>query len=187
MRDFVLLSRTSSDKIDLNNLSFGRWDMAARAINSAIWVAHGLREARIRLVLGASTPPKTVIFDNNIKKVNPDERNIAGWIKKVLEGTSENPGISVSEQSFQTLIKSMSYNKFYILHEKGKDISEIDFGENPQFVLGDHIGLPPRDEEFVQRFDHELVSIGPESYLASQCISYINIELDRRGLNNEGL
>ncbi len=182
MRDFVLLSRTSSDKVDLNNLSFGRWDVIARCINSAIWVAHGLRQARIHVVLGASDPPKTVVFDSNIRKVNPDEKNIAGWVSKVLKAESENPGIAVEENSFQGVIKSFSGRKFYILHEKGKDISEIEFVENPVFVLGDHIGLPPRDEEFVQRFDHELVSIGPNSYLASQCMSYINIELDRRGI-----
>jgi len=182
MRDFVLLSRTSSDRIELNNLSFGRWDVIARCINSAIWVAHGLRQATIRVVLGASNPPKTVVFDSNIRKVNPDEKNIAGWIEKVLKAESENPGISVIEGSFQSVIKSMSDRKFYILHEKGKDISDVEFAENPVFVLGDHIGLPPRDEEFVQRFGHELVSIGPNSYLASQCISFINIELDRRGI-----
>lgn len=182
MRGFVLLSRTSSDKVDLNNLSFGRWDVIARCINSAIWVAHGLRPARIHVVLGASSPPKAVVVSNDIKKVNPDEKNIAGWIKKVLSKESENPGIIVSENSFQSLIKSLSGRKFYILHEKGKDISEVEFSENPVFVLGDHIGLPPKDEEFVKRFDHELVSVGPQSYLASQCISFINIELDRRGI-----
>ncbi len=185
MRDFILLSRTSPDKIDLNNLSFGRWDVIARCINSAVWVAHGLRPARIHAVLGAASPPKTVVFDNNIRKVNPDEKNIAGWVKKVIEGTGENPGIFVAERSFQDVIKSFASGKrkFYILHEKGNDIKEVEIDENPVFVLGDHIGLPPKDEEFVKRFDHELVSIGPRSYLASQCISYINIELDRRGMD----
>ncbi len=182
MRDFVLLSRTSSDRIDLNNLSFSRWDVLARCINSTLWIAHALRPARIHIVLGASTPPKTVVVDSNIRKINPDEKNIATWISKVLKDESKNPGISVVESSFQSVIKLFSGRKFYILHEKGRDISKIDFDPNPVFVLGDHIGLPPKDEEFVERFDHEKVSIGPRSYLASQCISYINIELDRRGI-----
>jgi tRNA (pseudouridine54-N1)-methyltransferase len=182
MRDFIMLSRTSGDNIDLNNLSQGRWDFLSRCINSAIWVSHGLRPARMHVILGSANPPKTVVFDNSIKKVNPDEKNIATWIKKVLEKTSENPGIHIEENSFQTKIKSMSDRKFYILHEKGKDIREIDFDPNPVFVLGDYIGLPPRDEEFVKRYAHELISIGPKSYLASQCISYINIELDRMGI-----
>lgn len=182
MREFILLSRTSSDKIELNNLSFGRWDVIARCVNSTLWIAHALRPARIHVVLGAANPPKTVVVDDSIKKVNPDEKNIAAWISKVLKNGGENPGISVSENSFQTLIKSFSKRKFYILHEKGRDIGEIEFDANPVFVLGDHIGLPPKDEDFVKRFDHELISIGPRSYLASQCISYINIELDRRGI-----
>jgi len=182
MRDFVLLSRTSSDRIEMNNLSFGRWDVLARCINSAIWVAHGLRPARIRIVLGASTPPKTVVFDNNIKKVNPDEKNIAGWISKVISKESKNPGISIEEASFQSVIKALATEgrKFYILHEKGRDIKEVEISKDPVFVLGDHIGLAPHDQSFVERFGHDLISIGPRSYLASQCISFINIELDRR-------
>lgn len=184
MREFILLSRTSSDKIGLNNLSFGRWEVAARCVNSALWIAHGLREAKIHVVLGAASPPKTVVVDSSIKKVNPDEKNIATWISKVLKGESENPGIHVEEKSFQDVIKSFAAEgrKFCILHEKGADISRVEFGAGPVFVLGDHIGLPPKDEKFVKRFDHELVSVGPRSYLASQCISYINIELDRQGI-----
>lgn len=185
MREFVLLSRTSSDRIELDNLGCGRWDVVARCINSAVWVAHGLRQARIHVVLGAASPPKTVVFDSGIRKVNPDEKSIAGWVKKVLESRSENPGIFVAEHSFQDTIKSFASGKrkFCILHEKGKDIKEVKIGENTVFVLGDHIGLPPKDEAFVRRFDHDLVSIGPRSYLASQCISYINIEMDRRGVD----
>jgi tRNA (pseudouridine54-N1)-methyltransferase len=184
MREFLLLSRTTTDRIELNNLSFGRWDVLARCINSALWIAHALRPAKMHIVLGASSPPKIVTFDPAIKKVNPDEKNIAAWIAKVIEGKSRNPGISVAEGSFQTAVRGFaeSGRKLFILHEKGKDIQDVELPEDPLFVLGDHIGLPEKDEAFAKRFPHELVSIGPRSYLASQCISYINIELDRRGI-----
>jgi len=48
------------------------------------------------------------------------------------------------------------------------------------FVLGDHLGLPRNEERFVERFEHDKISVGSVSYLASQCITILHYELDRR-------
>ena len=183
MREFVLLSRTSSNKIDLNNLNTGMWDSVARCVNSALWRAHSLRRAKIHVVLGAADQPRIVTVDNSIKRIGPDEKSIATCISKVMKKEAENPGIAYVPGSFQYVIKTLSKRKFYILQERGRDISKVEFELDPVIVLGDHIGLPAKDEAFVRRFDHEFVCVGPKSYLASQCISFINIELDRRGVD----
>jgi tRNA (pseudouridine54-N1)-methyltransferase len=68
---------------------------------------------------------------------------------------------------------------FYILHEKGTDIARVKLKEDSVFVLGDHLGLPRNEEKFVERFEHEKISLGTTSYLASQCITVLHYELDK--------
>jgi len=69
---------------------------------------------------------------------------------------------------------------FYLLHEKGRAISDVEFEPDAVFILGDHLGLPRNEEKFVERFAHEKVSLGTTSYLASQCITVLHYELDTR-------
>ena len=69
----------------------------------------------------------------------------------------------------------------YVLEEGGKDILEVDVGENPVFVLGDHIGLPRKVEGFALRYG-EKVSLGKRPYLAASCITVINYLLDRKAI-----
>jgi len=68
-----------------------------------------------------------------------------------------------------------------VLEEGGKDIFEVDIGENPVFVLGDHKGLPKRVKGFALRYG-EKVSLGKQLYLASSCIGIVNYLLDRRAI-----
>jgi len=69
---------------------------------------------------------------------------------------------------------------FYVLHEKGRDISTVELMEDSVFVLGDHLGLPRNEEKFVARFEHERISLGTSSYLVSHCITVLHYELDRK-------
>ncbi|GAI73185.1 unnamed protein product [marine sediment metagenome] len=71
-------------------------------------------------------------------------------------------------------------NFFYILHEQGRDISEVKLKVDSVFVLGDHIGLPEKEEQFVAQFEHDKISLGTTSYLASQCITVLHYELDKK-------
>jgi tRNA (pseudouridine54-N1)-methyltransferase len=69
---------------------------------------------------------------------------------------------------------------FYILDEKGQAISDVELKEDSVFILGDHLGMPRTEEEFVARFEHEKISLGSISYLASQCITMLHYELDKK-------
>ncbi|KYH42584.1 MAG: hypothetical protein AYL33_002020 [Candidatus Bathyarchaeota archaeon B63] len=73
----------------------------------------------------------------------------------------------------------MSRREIYVLEEKGQDIRSVRFGESPVFVLGDHVGLPKKDEAFALRFGKK-ISIGKRPYLAATCIDIINYLLDSR-------
>ncbi len=197
MRTFVLWSRgITSPDFNLNDLpsSGKRIDIVARCIISALWLSHALRrDTRIYAVLyGAPEPPKTVLFTPEIKRVSPDERSIAIWLKKALnkhrgrrdkEWVTLSNGIKISGKSFQDVIKELADEgcSFYVLHERGKSIEQIEIKENPVFVLGDHKGIPKNEEAFVLR-KGERVSLGRKSYLSSFCISVIQWICDNRGI-----
>jgi tRNA (pseudouridine54-N1)-methyltransferase len=67
----------------------------------------------------------------------------------------------------------------YVLEEGGKDLKEVEFGENSVFVLGDHVGMPKKTESFALRFG-EKISLGKTPYLAMSCITVINYILDQK-------
>ena len=67
----------------------------------------------------------------------------------------------------------------FVLEEQGENISDADLGDNPVFVLGDHVGLPRKDEKFALRYGKK-ISLGKKPYLAATCVDVINYFLDRR-------
>jgi len=160
-------------------------DLVARCVCSALWISHDLRrDSCIHVVACGSPNPPVVIsfYGNRLRGVSPDERNIAAWIKKTLARKRKNPGINIRKLSFQQLVEELASegNIFYVLHEKGRDIARVKLKADPVFILGDHIGLPRKEEKFVERFEYEQISLGTISYLASQCITVLHYELDKK-------
>ncbi|MBA7516882.1 putative pseudouridine methyltransferase [subsurface metagenome] len=189
MKQFILYTSkaVTSPDFSLDDLpgSGGRMDLVARCICNALWISHDLRrDSCIHVVACGSPNPPVVIsfYGNMLRDVSPDERNIAAWIKKALAKKRKNPGISIRKLSFQQLVEELASegNFFYILHEQGRDISEVKLKVDSVFVLGDHIGLPEKEEKFVAQFEHDKLSLGTTSYLASQCVTVLHYELDKK-------
>ncbi|MBU5574986.1 MAG: tRNA (pseudouridine(54)-N(1))-methyltransferase TrmY [Candidatus Aenigmarchaeota archaeon] len=187
MRTFILyLNKARTDeKFNIDDLpsSGGRMDVLCRAVTSSLWLSHSLREETklIGVLNGPPNPPVSVYFNSNTMKfVSPDERSISFWIKKALAqiGKTTRSGIYAERKSFQEIIKELKDMPIYILHESGKNIFEVKILDNPVFILGDHIGIPKKDENFAMRYAKEKISLGKKSYLASSCISIINWILD---------
>ena len=156
-----------------------RMDLVARAVMAAIFLSHRLRDAEMHISLnGPPRPPVLVSFSGDIRNVSPNEKSIMGWMAKVLSGKT-NPGISVERKPFQEFVreKAAEGKEIYVLHEKGTDISSAR-PRNPLFIIGDHIGLPEKEERFALRYG-EKISIGPLPYLASSVISFLNVWMDR--------
>ena len=61
------------------------------------------------------------------------------------------------------------------------DLGNPWINDNPVFVLGDHVGIPKKDEKFALRYG-EKISIGRVKYLAASTIDIINWWLDRQGI-----
>ncbi len=141
MRTFVVKMNNSKPEINIKNLpGSGRYDLAARCISSALWVSHGIREnAEICIVL---EPLKTVLhFTPDIEKLNPDERSITLWTKKILEETHINPGIEKLDLDFKSLLKEFQGRKIYTLNKDGENYKNIKLENDSVFVLGDNNGL----------------------------------------------
>lgn len=61
----------------------------------------------------------------------------------------------------------------------GEDIRTAEIKQNPIFILGDHKGLPLKELKRLKKIC-KTVSIGKKTYFASQTVSIVNNELDRR-------
>ncbi len=196
MRTFIIKANEAHTRADfkLSDLpgTSGRIDVLCRFLNSAFLLSHGFRKnVRVWLLLyGPPNPPKAIRFEGPELKVrlNPDERSTAKLIMKALkaaEGLREPgkeievyPGLYVSNRTFEDVIRlTLKNSALYYLHEEGRPVKEVKFPGNVAFVLGDHKGLNPEDEAFLERVA-EKVSVGRKSYLASHVVAYINILLD---------
>lgn len=180
MREFILYSRTGRTDPRFPNLrEGGRLDVVYQSILMSLFRSHGIRRDVIfHAILGGSpNPPLELIVDGEtLRDARTDERTWEDILRRVLSGR-EHPGITVRKNSLQQLVREKK--NIFVLEESGESINTIDLGSDPVFVLGDQIGLPKKDEDFVLRYGKK-VSIGEKAYLASACICIINYILDRR-------
>ncbi len=191
MRTFILFARKArtDGNFSLEDLpGSGRMDLVSRCISATLFISHAIRtDTRIFVVLnGPPNPPVTLTFDGSVlKKVAPDERGIAIWIKKALTQLADGKrsvlsnGIVAERKSFQELVKEMT-GPIYVLHEDGEPIEKVNIGKDSVWIIGDDVGLPEKDEKFALRYG-ERVSLGKASYLASACVSVVHWVCDGKG------
>ncbi len=182
-REFVLFSRMG--KTDSNFMSLhdaGRLDIVHECIVSSLFLSHGLRrDVTFHAVLnGPPNPPVHIqINGETLYDVRTDMETWQQILKKTLAGKTH-PGITKDKTAFETLMKAKAQtHQVYVLEEDGKDVKDVVFPDNSLFVLGDHVGLPKRAEDFALRFG-EKISLGKTPYLATSCITVINYTLDQR-------
>ena len=180
MREFIVYSRTGRTDPHFGSLrEAGRLDVVYQCVLMSLFMSHAMRrDVVFHAVLGGPpSPPLELIVDGStLRDVRLDERTWEGILRNALSGKSH-PGVSIRKNSLQNLAKEKS--NIFVLEEAGESIRTIDLGVNPVFVLGDQVGLPKKDEEFLLRYGKK-VSIGGRAYLASACICIINYILDQR-------
>jgi len=188
-RHFYVKSHGITDwrHINLKDLpgSSGRLDIIARCINAAFWLSGEIRRDVIfhTILHGEPSPPVYIRLEGEkLRKVSPDERSIAIFLKKALERMDEmeetSPGIFASHKSFEELVKENEDKEFYLLDEEGMPIDKIKF-KNPFFFLGDNKDLTTKEKKFLIKEGAKLVSLGKKSYLSSHCIAILNWWMDR--------
>jgi tRNA pseudouridine-54 N-methylase len=116
----------------------------------------------------------------SLHDVRTDQHTWEQILKKVLSGKMH-PGIMVNRLGFEAVMKDAANRApVYVLEERGENVAGIDLADSAVFILGDHVGLPKKAEDFALRFGQK-VSLGKQPYLAASCITILNYLLDSRG------
>lgn len=158
----------------------GRMDLVCRCIIAALHTPQGPdRDAEIVVVLeGEPDPPLALTFTGGrMERAPAGEVEAAGMVVLAMRGGLA--GAKAERLGFEEAVaryRGMGYTVYY-LHEQGRPSTEVEFAERSALVLGDHKGLDPASERLLDRMGAERVSLGPISYLASQCINVVNAEL----------
>ncbi len=192
MREFLLYAQEAvTEPFSLNNLSgSGRMDVIVRCVSSTFFLSSSLRkDSNLYISLnGPPRPPVLLSFlGSELKGLYYDERSIAGKIREALRlvanknRTRVSKGFYAERISFRDFIKDFAEKRRLVyLHQNGKDIRDTRFLGNELFILGDHGGLPQKEEKFLDSIGAERISVGPEIYLASHCIVLVHNEIDRK-------
>lgn len=178
----------------------GRMDIACHVIINSFFLSHKKRDDVIlHLVFyGPPDPPKHIIL--NPKKYLPEtgkevgsldlsKKDVSGLLKRILyrykkgEKREAFPGCWIEKKSLFDVLEELEKEgkKIYILDENGEDIrnfSKEDL-ENSAFLLGDCKGLPKKELRRLKK-KFKLISVGKKIYFASQVVTIVNNELDRR-------
>jgi len=197
MRSFVLRARaapTTSQALLEGVGHEAHTEILAHTMMNSMFIAQSHREdVVIHLVLES-----TKDFSRTITIRSNDITNIGGFHESALIGAvaraldisvgmgkeqlrKVEPGITVRTVSFERLVQELSEeHQLYMLDKKGEFVRNVEIGENPCFLLTDHIPMPKKSFNSLKRLGTKKVSLGPKMLFASQCIVLIHNELDIR-------
>ena len=69
-------------------------------------------------------------------------------------------------------------HQLFVMDPKGTAIREQAFGDNPCFLLTDHIPMPKNTFHTLDRLGTKRISLGRKMLFASQCVVLIHHALD---------
>ena len=148
-------------------------------------------------------PGKNFMADDK-KRIDISKKDIAGLIKKMLykykkgEKREVAPGYFIEKKNFIDLIEELQEElapnqvglgegvpseegKIFILDKRGEDIRKFRDSElkNAVFIIGDQDGIPKKELKYLKKIA-EKISVGNQMYFASQIVTIVNNELDKR-------
>jgi len=190
-REFIYYSKsavTAGNMIGDNLMKAGRMDIVCNVIISAFFTSNAMREdVKFHLIFGGPPyAPRHLVLESN-EEMPISKKNVAGLIKRMLykakdeEGLREIcPGCSIEKKSFEHLVKELDKEgkDVLLLDGKGVDVREADLSKKPVFIIGDHEGFPSNKKKFLKKIDK--ISVGPRVLFASQVITVLQNELDRK-------
>jgi tRNA (pseudouridine54-N1)-methyltransferase len=194
MRNFIVVGHkaTTSPNFSLEDIpgTSGRLDILCRSVTAAFVISHGIRKdvSVYLLHLGGEIPKTILLKGETLRHLNPDERTTAALLKKALaltatpEWSMSTSGIYVRSGGLTEILQDIKAAKIVYLRENGADICSMDqsdlVGESA-FILGDHMGMTTDEEGLISNAGAEVISLGPTSLHADQCIVIMNWILDR--------
>jgi len=191
MKEFIYYSKsavTAGNLIKDNLMKAGRMDIVCNVIISAFFTSNEMRDdVKFHLIFdGPPQAPRHLVLESN-EEMPISKKNVAGLIKRMLykspdsEGLLEVfPGALIEKKSFEHLVKELDSEgkDVLLLDGKGKDIREFKLKGNEVFIIGDHEGFPSDKKKFLKKIDK--VSVGPRTLFASQVITILHNEVDRK-------
>jgi tRNA (pseudouridine54-N1)-methyltransferase len=161
MRTFVLRARaapTDSQKLLAAVGQEAHTEILAHTLMNAIFVAQSHRpDVVVHLVLESTQDfSRTIRFDANAMHElgGFDERALLGKVAKALDtsrgmGKEEarpvESGVTVRTIAFERLVQELATDhQLFVMDRKGAPIREQPFGDNPCFLLTDHIPMPKK-------------------------------------------
>ena len=182
----------STGKINLNDLagSSGRIDVLARAVNTGLFLSHGIRnDTHVTLhLLGGPGPSRRIWFEGpKLRGVHPDERAIAGQIGKALKEPVPPIGQLIELHSGfwhtgggleQTISEWKRENvRIFVLDADGIPFdSEKHTSDSIGFILSDDQPFGDSDLEAMNGL--ERISLGETWLQGHACISILHHHLD---------
>ena len=190
MREFVYYSGsavTAGNMIKDNLMQAGRMDIVCNVIISVFFISNKMRDdVKLHLVFdGPPNAPRHLVLESN-EEMPISKKNVAGLIKRMLykspdkEGLAEIfPGASIERKSFERVVKDLDKDgkDVLLLDGKGVDVREKSL-KDAVFIIGDHEGFPKEKKKFLKKID--AISVGPLTLFASQVITVLHNELDRK-------
>jgi tRNA (pseudouridine54-N1)-methyltransferase len=200
MREIIYFSskaRTSGNWKDL--MSAGRMDIVCHVIINAFFISHLMRDdVLLHLVFyGQPTPPRHIEITKK-EKYMPEtgkrvgsfdisKKDVSGLIKRILfkyqEGrkTEVFPGCFIEKKNLFQVIDDLKRQgkTICILDKGGEDIRDVKFTGDEVFLLGDQEGIPKKEFKRIRK-DAKTISLGKRTYFASQVVTILNNELDRK-------
>jgi tRNA (pseudouridine54-N1)-methyltransferase len=169
-------------------------EILAHALMNALFVAQSHRaDVVVHLVLESTRDySRTISFDSNALRAlgGFHEQALLARIAHALDasigmGKEESrmvePGITVRTVSFEKLVQELAVDHaLFVMDRKGTSIREQAFSGNPCFLLTDHLPMPKKSFNSLQRLGATKISLGPRMLFASQCVTLIHHELDMR-------
>ena len=202
MREFIYFSKNArtSGNFDLNNLmKAGRMDIACQIMIMSFFVSHHTREdVKLHLIFnGAPDPPKHIemspganFMGDDEKRIDISKKDTGSLIKKILykykrgEKTEVAPGYFVEKKNFIQVVEDLidEGKEIFVMDKKGTDIRDVKNLDNAVFIIGDQNGIPKPEAKKMKKMKINKISVGPQMYFASQTVTIIQNELDRRNL-----
>lgn len=197
MRTFVLRARaapTDSQKLLASVGKEAHPEILAHTLMNAVFVAQSHRaDVVVYLVLESTQDySRTIRFEPQAMHDigGFDERALLGKIAKSLdasrgmgkeEAREVESGVSVRTVAFERLVQELAANhQLFVMDRKGAPIREQPFEGDPCFLLTDHIPMPKKSFNSLERLGAKKITLGSKMLFASQCVVLIHHELDQR-------
>ena len=197
MRTFVLRARAAPTDSQALLASIGQAahpEILAHTLMNAIFVAQSHRpDVTVHLVLESTRDfSRAIRFDADAMHDigGFDERALLGKVARALDasrgmGKDEtrpvDSGVTVATTSFERLVQALAEDhQLFVMDRKGTPIREQAFDGNPCFLLTDHIPMPKKTFNSLERLGAKKITLGSRMLFASQCVVLIHHALDER-------